>query len=95
VTEQLGAGGFCIGGHLAFRAALQPDVKATSCFYPTWLHNGKLGVGEKAGSLERAAEIRGELLVHFAALDPLIPAEGRVEKTLAALARNPLLHLFL
>src|SRR6185437_2925685 len=24
---QLGAGGFCIGGHLAFRAALQPDVK--------------------------------------------------------------------
>jgi carboxymethylenebutenolidase len=77
VAEQLGAGGFCIGGHLAFRAALQPDVKATSCFYPTWLHNGKLGVGEQAGSLERAAEIRGELLVHFGSLDPLIPAEGR------------------
>src|SRR5437868_1314936 len=26
---QLGAAGFCIGGHLAFRAALQPDVLAT------------------------------------------------------------------
>jgi carboxymethylenebutenolidase len=83
-AEQLGAGGFCIGGHLAFRAALQPEVQATSCFYPTWLHNGKLGVGEQAVSLERAAEIRGELLVHFGALDPLIPAAGRtaVETTL-------------
>ena len=32
---QLGAMGFCIGGHLAFRAALQADVKATTCFYGT------------------------------------------------------------
>ena len=74
---QLGAGGFCIGGHLAFRAALQPEIKATSCFYPTWLHNGKLGVGEQAGSLEAAANIKGELLLTFGAFDPLIPAEGR------------------
>jgi carboxymethylenebutenolidase len=55
---QIGAGGFCIGGHLAFRAALQPDVKATACFYPTWLHNGQLGDGANADSLQRAAEIR-------------------------------------
>ena len=34
---------FCFGGHLAFRAALQPDVKATTCFYGTGIHNGKLG----------------------------------------------------
>lgn len=74
---QIGAGGFCIGGHLAFRAALQPEVKATVCFYPTWLHNGKVGRGEQAGSLERAAELRGQLLLIFGTLDPLIPAEGR------------------
>ena len=74
---QLGAGGFCIGGHLAFRAALQPDVKATACFYPTWLHNGQLGHGANADSLPRAADIRGQLLIQFGALDPLIPAEGR------------------
>lgn len=73
----IGAGGFCIGGHLAWRAALQPDVKATVCFYPTWLHNGKLGQGEAAGSLQRAGEIQGEMLVVFGTLDPLIPAEGR------------------
>lgn len=76
-ADKLGAGGFCIGGHLAFRAALQPEVKGTVCFYPTWLHNGKLGVGEQAGSLEQAGQIQGELLAVFGTLDPLIPAEGR------------------
>lgn len=83
---QIGAGGFCIGGHLAYRAALQPEVKATVCFYPTWLHNGKLGAGENADSLARAAEITGELLLVFGTLDPLIPAEGRatIEATLQA-----------
>ena len=34
----IGAMGFCIGGHLAFRAALHPEVKGTACFYATDLH---------------------------------------------------------
>ena len=74
---ELGAAGFCIGGHLAFRAALQPDVLATACFYATGIHNGKLGSDADAGSLSRAAEIRGELLLVWGALDPHIPEEGR------------------
>lgn len=84
--DQIGAGGFCIGGHLAYRAALQPEVKATVCFYPSWLHNGKLGQGEQADSLALAAEINGELLIIFGALDALLPAEGRtkIETTLQA-----------
>jgi carboxymethylenebutenolidase len=83
-ADQLGAGGFCIGGHLAYRAALQAEIKATGCFYPTWLHNGKLGQGEQADSLLRAADIQGEMLIIFGALDALIPAEGRatIEATL-------------
>jgi carboxymethylenebutenolidase len=48
---KLGAMGFCIGGHLAFRAALQTDVAATVCFYGTGIHNGKLGKDADAGSL--------------------------------------------
>src|SRR5580692_7946567 len=32
-TGKLGALGICIGGHLAYRAALNPDVRATVCFY--------------------------------------------------------------
>jgi carboxymethylenebutenolidase len=74
---KLGAMGFCIGGHLAFRAALEPDVRATVCFYGTGIHDGKLGTDGDAGSLDRAREIRGKLLMVFGAQDPHVPAEGR------------------
>ncbi|HEY5609941.1 MAG TPA: dienelactone hydrolase family protein, partial [Thermoanaerobaculia bacterium] len=40
---RIGTVGFCIGGHLAFRAALQPEILAACCFYPTDLHSGTLG----------------------------------------------------
>jgi carboxymethylenebutenolidase len=77
--ENIGSAGFCIGGHLAFRVALQPVVKAATCFYPTWLHNGKLGKGEAADSLTRATEIEGKILIIFGTLDPLIPEEARTQ----------------
>ena len=75
--------GFCIGGHLAFRAALQSEVKASVCCYPTGIHNGKLG-REKADTLERVGEITGEVLTIFGSLDPHVPPEGR-QKILQAL----------
>jgi carboxymethylenebutenolidase len=84
MREKLGAAGFCLGGHLAFRAALQPDVKATVCVYGTGIHNGKLGSDADAGSLLRAGEIGGKLLLVWGALDPHIPEDGRwkIEQTL-------------
>lgn len=93
---ELGAGGFCIGGHLAFRAALQPDVRATVCFYGTGIHNGKLGKDKDAGSLERAKEIQGELLLIFGTLDPHVPADGRdkIESALHSAATNFKLKLY-
>jgi carboxymethylenebutenolidase len=75
---QLGAMGFCIGGHLAFRAALEPDVRATVCYYGTGIHDGKLGQDSDAGSLARAPEIRGKLLMVFGSADPHVPEAGRV-----------------
>jgi carboxymethylenebutenolidase len=75
---ELIAVGFCIGGHLAFRAALDPRVAATVCFYPTGLHDGALGADADAGSLARAGEIRGRLLIVFGSLDPHVPAAARV-----------------
>jgi carboxymethylenebutenolidase len=90
-SGKLGAMGFCIGGHLAFRAALQPDVKATVCFYGTGIHNGKLGADTNSGSLERAGEIQGELLMIFGSEDPHVPAEGRA-KVADALAAAKVKH---
>jgi carboxymethylenebutenolidase len=73
----LGSAGFCIGGHLAFRAAMQAECRAAACFYATGLHNGKLGKDADAGSLGRAGDILGELLMVFGTLDPHVFKEGR------------------
>jgi carboxymethylenebutenolidase len=83
---KIGAMGFCIGGHLAFRAALQPEVLATACWYGTGINNGKLGKDGDAGSLGRAKEIRGELLMIFGEQDPHIPGDAReaVDRALKA-----------
>ena len=74
--DQLGTFGFCIGGHLAFRAALQSRVNATVCIYPTGIHSGKLGRGI-ADTLQRVSEIQGKVLTIFGTLDPHVPPEGR------------------
>lgn len=78
-TGQLGSMGICIGGHLAFRAAFQPDVRGTVCFYATDIHKQGLGKGMKDDSLERAKEIKGELLMVWGRQDPHIPLEGRMK----------------
>jgi carboxymethylenebutenolidase len=76
-SGKIGVTGFCIGGHLAFRAAFQPDVCATVCYYGTGIHDGKLGSDADAGSLARAREISGNLLMIFGAQDPHVPDAGR------------------
>ena len=76
-TGKLGVMGICIGGHLAFRAAMQPDVLATTCFYATDIHKHSLGKGMQDNSLDRIGEISGELLMIWGRQDPHIPREGR------------------
>ena len=76
-VSTLGAAGHCTGGHIAFRAAMEPQVKATACWYATGLHDGKLGADPDAGSLARAGEIGGELLMIFGTRDPHTPEDGR------------------
>jgi carboxymethylenebutenolidase len=75
--------GICIGGHLAYRTAINPDVRATVCFYATDIHSHSLGKGKQDDSLERAKDIEGELLMIWGRQDPHIPLEGRM----AVLAR--------
>ena len=76
-TGNIGTLGICLGGHLAFRAAMNREVAACVCFYATDIHKGSLGQGLKDNSLARVAEIRGELMMIWGRQDPHIPAEGR------------------
>lgn len=85
-----GAMGICLGGHLSFRAALNPQIKAAACFYATDLHTGTLGTTQPADTLSRAKEIQGELLMVFGRQDPHVPYEGRV-KILDALHQSGIL----
>ena len=83
-TGRLGAMGICLGGHLAFRAAMNPEVLGTVCFYATDIHKGSLGLGMNDDSIARAGEIKGELLMAWGRQDPHISTEGRM-KVLARL----------
>ena len=77
-TGKLGAMGICLGGALAFRAAMNPEVRGTVCFYATDIHKHALGLGNNDDSLARAGEIGGELLMAWGRQDPHVPTEGRM-----------------
>ncbi len=78
-TGRLGVIGICLGGHLAFRAGMNPDVLATTCFYATDIHKGSLGKGMADDSLARIPEIKGELMMLWGRQDPHVPGEGRAK----------------
>lgn len=95
-TTGLGAVGFCLGGHLALRAALDDRVGATACFYPTGVHDGRLGADPDAGTLGQLASVRGRLMLVFGAADPHVPGPAR-SQIIAALDRAGLaaeLHVY-
>nr|WP_199326334.1 dienelactone hydrolase family protein [Nostoc parmelioides] len=75
-ADKIGTVGFCIGGHLAFRAAFENEVKASVCCYPTGIPSGKLGKGV-ADTIHRVKEITGEILLVLGTLDPHIPESDR------------------
>jgi len=75
--QAVGTWGFCLGGHLAFRAALDPRVAASACFYATDLHTATLGQGKKDDTLARVRETQAELLLIWGRQDPHVPLAGR------------------
>jgi len=76
-SGKLGAMGFCLGGGLAYRAAIHPAVSATSCFYATDIHSGMTPSQPGNDSRTRTAEIRGAMQMIWGKQDPHIPPEGR------------------
>ncbi|HXH15601.1 MAG TPA: dienelactone hydrolase family protein [Sphingomonas sp.] len=70
--------GVCLGGHLAYRAALDPRVSAAACFYPTDIHSGTLGEGRSDDSLARMVEApKAEMMFVWGRQDPHVPFAGR------------------
>jgi carboxymethylenebutenolidase len=92
----VGTIGFCLGGHLAFRAALDSRVLASACWYPTDIHSATLGKGQSDDTLARIGEITAELLLIWGRQDPHVPAEGRrkIYDELTAKGRNFQWHEF-
>lgn len=79
--------GMCLGGHLAYRCALDTRVSSAFCFFATDIHSSTLGLGKSDDSLARARAgglRHAELVMIFGKLDNHVPPEGRdlIRKTL-------------
>ncbi len=81
-TGKVGAVGYCLGGHMAYRTACETPVDASVGYY---------GVGIE-GALDRAAGIARPLMLHIAAKDGFVPPEAQA-KIAAGLGSNPLVTL--
>jgi len=68
----IGAIGFCFGGHVAYLAATLPEIRATASFYGAGIP--VFCPGEAEPTLNRTAEIQGKIALFFGTADPLIPA---------------------
>jgi carboxymethylenebutenolidase len=76
-TGRLATLGVCLGGHLAYRVALNPTVSAAACFYATDIHSGTLGSGAGDDSLARMDELKAEAIFVWGRQDPHVPFTGR------------------
>jgi carboxymethylenebutenolidase len=87
-TGTVGSMGVCIGGHLAYRAALNPEIKAAFCLYATDIHSNTLPAQAGNNSFERMADIQGEIHFIWGKQDPHVPQAGRTEIYQQAIATN-------
>lgn len=76
---KIGSMGVCIGGHLAFRAALNSAVLSAFCLYATDIHSNTLPSNTGNDTFNRAKDINGEVYLVFGKQDPHVPAEGRLK----------------
>jgi dienelactone hydrolase len=84
---KVGATGICYGGHLAFRAFVDPRISAIVTFFGTDIHSGTLSPnGDNSLQLAKDGGIgkHVEMCLIFGKLDNHVPREGRdlIRKTL-------------
>lgn len=78
-TGQVGAMGVCLGGHLAYRAAINPSVSAAFCLYATDIHSDTLPAPDEQQSFVLMDQIQGEVHFVWGKQDPHVPNEGRAK----------------
>ncbi|MER3433212.1 MAG: carboxymethylenebutenolidase [Leptolyngbya sp. ERB_1_1] len=87
--SEIGAIGFCFGGHVAYLAATLPEIKATASFYGAGIATMTPGGGEP--TIARTPEIQGTLYAFFGTQDPLIPID-QIDQIEAALEKYHIDH---
>lgn len=75
----IGAMGVCLGGHLAYRAALNSKVLGAYCLYATDIHSDALPATPEQQSFARMKDIQGEVYFVWGKQDPHVPQEGRLK----------------
>ncbi|BCE01960.1 dienelactone hydrolase family protein [Marinicellulosiphila megalodicopiae] len=78
-TGKIGAMGVCIGGHLAFRAALNKNIQHAFCLYPTDIHSNTLPSEKNNDTLTRSKDIKAEVYLVFGKQDPHVPQDARLK----------------
>ncbi len=81
-TGKVGAVGYCLGGHMAYRTACETAVDAAVGYYG-------VGINEVLG---KAAGLRKPLMLHIAGKDGFVPPEAQA-KIQEGLGANPLVTL--
>lgn len=76
-NQRIATMGICLGGHLAFRAAMNAEVAAGVCLYATDIHKRSLGAGMNDNTLDLIPSLRADMLMIWGRQDPHISSEGR------------------
>ncbi|KAJ6610049.1 dienelactone hydrolase [Mycena sp. CBHHK59/15] len=91
---RIAATGMCLGGHLAFRAAFDPRILASVCFFATDIHSATLGKeGDDSLAKVRKGDLtgKGELVMVFGKQDTHVPRAGR--DLIRSTSRTPFLEV--
>lgn len=88
-SNAIGCIGFCFGGHVAYLAAILPDIKATASFYGAGIATMTPG-GDKP-TITRTQDITGTIHLFFGLDDASIPAE-QVNQIEAELKKHQISH---
>lgn len=78
-SGKVGAMGVCIGGHLAYRAALNKNISSAFCLYATDIHSNTLPCKDGNDTFSRTKDIEAELQLIWGKQDPHVPDEGRMK----------------